>query len=78
MSAVLNTIKEVSDDWDSLYDSHKYVVDQDEDGVNIRYMQIVDDEWEEKEFIHVGFSCAETLFQEIIKCLDQGYFKEED
>ena len=48
MSAVLNTIKEVSDDWDSLYDSHKYVVDQDEDGVNIIYMQIVDDELEEK------------------------------
>lgn len=78
MSAVLNTIKEVSDDWDSLYDSHKYVVDQDEDGVNIRYMQIVDDEWEEKEFLHIDFNCAETLFREIIKCLDQGYFKEED
>lgn len=78
MDGVSNTIKEFADDFDSLYNSWKYVVEQDEDGINIKSMsKDSNDEWIEEESISIPFSCARLLFKAVAKCIESGEFTED-
>ena len=75
MEGVVNTIKEFSDDYHDLYNSWKYVVTCDESGINIQYLEKDGDEWKEEDSFDIVFSCAEKLFREVVKSLDNGDFK---
>ncbi len=43
IKAVTNTIKEYSENFQELYNSWKYVVEQDDININIKYMEIDND-----------------------------------
>ena len=77
MVGVSNTIKEFSDSYDSLYNSNKYVVEQNEEGIIIKQMEKVNNYWKEIASIDIDFSCAEILFTEIAESIKQGEFKRE-
>lgn len=74
MEGVANTIKEFSEDFDSLYNVWKYSVEQEEDSVSIKYMEKKDNKWEEMNSININFSCANKLFKEIAKAFEKGDF----
>ena len=77
MKGTVNTIKEFSEDFDSLYNTWKYVVEQDDVGINIKYMEKREDKWEEINAMNITFTCANKLFKEIAKSLDTGEFTED-
>lgn len=77
MKGVTNTIKEFSEDFYNLCNIWKYVVEQDDEGVNIKYMEKRDDKWEEINAMNITFTCANKLFKEIAKSLDTGEFTED-
>lgn len=71
----MNTIKEFSMSFHELYNSWKYVVEQDDVNINIKYMEMDNDEkWIEKQSIGINISCAKKLFKEIAECIDRGEF----
>lgn len=70
----VNTIKEFSEDFDSLYNTWKYVVEQDDVGINIKYMEKREDKWEEINGINISFLCANKLFKSILSSLESGDF----
>lgn len=74
MDGVSNTIKEVSDSYSSLYNEWKYTINQDADGIIIRYMENHNNKWEIVSSININFSCAEILFDEVLECLRNGSF----
>ena len=58
IKAVTNTIKEYSENFQELYNSWKYVVEQDDVNINIRYMEMDNDKnWVEKQSIGISISC---------------------
>lgn len=77
MTGVSNTIKEFSDDYDSLYNSYKYVVEQNDEGIIIKQMEKVNNYWKEIASINIDFNCAEILFSEVAESIKQGEFKRE-
>lgn len=76
MEGVINTIKEFSEDFNNLYNTWKYVVEQNDVGVNIKYMEREDDKWKEINSINISFTCANKLFREIAESLERGDFTE--
>lgn len=74
LEGVSNTIKEFSENYDSLYNAWKYTVEQDETGVNIKYMEKINGEWREVSLMNVSFSCANKLFKEVAEALEKGDF----
>lgn len=77
MVGISNTIKEFSDSYDSLYNSYKYVVEQNDEGIIIKQMEKVNNYWKEIVSINIDFNCAEKLFSEIAESIGQGEFKRE-
>lgn len=78
IKAVTNTIKEYSENFQELYNSWKYVVEQDDVNINIRYMEMDNDKnWVEKQSIGISISCAKKLFKEIAECIERGEFTED-
>ena len=68
---VTNTIKEYSESFHELYNSWKYVVEQ--DNVNMDN----DKNWIEKQSIGINIICAKKLFKEITECIERGEFTED-
>ena len=78
IKAVTNTIKEYSENFQELYNSWKYVVEQDDININIKYMEIDNDKhWVEKQSIGINISCAKKLFKEIAECIERGEFTDD-
>lgn len=77
MEGVINTVKEFSEDFDNLYNTWKYVVEQDDVGVNIRYMEKRNNKWEEVNALNISFICANKLFKEIANSFDIKEFTED-
>jgi hypothetical protein len=75
---VTNTIKEYSENFHELYNSWKYVVEQDDVNINIKYMVMDNDKkWIEKQSIGINMICAKKLFKEITECIGRGEFTED-
>ena len=75
---VTNTIKEYSESFHELYNSWKYVVEQDGVNINIKYMEMDNDKnWIEKQSIGINMICAKKLFKEITECIERGEFTED-
>lgn len=77
MVGISNTIKEFSDSYDSLYNSYKYIVEQNDEGIIIKQMEKVNNYWRVIDSINIDFNCAEILFSEIAESIKQGEFKRE-
>ena len=75
---VTNTIKEYLESFHELYNSWKYVVEQDDVNINIKYMEMDNDKnWIEKQSIGINMICAKKLFKEITECIERGEFTED-
>lgn len=74
MEGVTNTIKEFSDSFDDLYNTWKYVVEQDDVGVNIKYMEKMHGKWEVINSMNINFLCAEKLFINVSEAFEYGEF----
>ena len=75
---VTNTIKEYSESFHELYNSWKYVVEQDDVNINIKYMEMDSDKnWIEKQSIGINMICAKKLYKEITECIERGEFTED-
>ena len=78
IDSVTNTIKEYSESFHELYNSWKYVVEQDDININIKYMEMDNDKnWIEKQSIGINIICAKKLFKEITDCIERGEFTED-
>lgn len=78
LEGVSNTIKEFSDTYKNLYNSWKYVVEQDDTSILIKYIEYNKENknWEEKSSMSIPFGCVERLIYEVSECLKRGDFKE--
>ena len=77
MKGISNTIKEFSNDYYDLYNSYKYVVEEDAEGINLKYMEYNETKkgLEELESISINFNVAERLFSEVSNAIKTGEFK---
>lgn len=78
IESVTNTIKEYSGSFEELYNLWKYVVEQDDTNIIIKYMEMNNDKtWVEKQSIEINLECAKKLFKEVAICIDRVEFKKE-
>lgn len=74
MDGVSSTIKEFSDDYDSMTNLWKYVVGDNEDEIWIKYLEKHDGNWIEISHISISYCVARRLFREVLEGIKNGEF----
>lgn len=67
-------IREFSEDWQTMADSWKYVVEEFEEGIEIKYMEKEDGIWKELDSINISGCCSALLFKTIADDFKNGVF----
>lgn len=73
MDGVTTFIREFSSDFEDIKD-WKYTVEMYEEGIEVKYLQKIDDKMEVMERINISRCCAELLFKTIAQDFENHMF----